>query len=75
MAITASSMIRSHSISGDLHGVQPDPIPADILREEPEQEVFARLKITPLESPSPDEVEVYVVLQESLVEMRKRNVF
>lgn len=45
--IVASSMIRSHSISGDLHGVQPDPIAADILRKEPEQEIFARLKITP----------------------------
>ncbi|RYR72467.1 hypothetical protein Ahy_A02g006686 isoform A [Arachis hypogaea] len=74
MAIAPSSMIRSHSVSGDLHGVQPDPIAADILRKEPEQEVFARLKITPLESPSPDEVEAYVVLQECL-EMRKRYVF
>ncbi|KAJ1416237.1 Metal-dependent hydrolase [Sesbania bispinosa] len=74
MAIAASSMIRSHSVSGDLHGVQPDPIAADILRKEPEQEVFARLKITPIEAPSPDEVEAYVVLQECL-EMRKRYVF
>ncbi|KAK4253294.1 hypothetical protein QN277_010617 [Acacia crassicarpa] len=72
--IAASSMIRSHSISGDLHGVQPDPIAADILRKEPEQETFARLKITPIEAPSPDEVEAYVVLQECL-EMRKRYVF
>lgn len=48
MAITAPSMIRSHSVSGDLHGVQPDPIAADILRKEPEQETFARLKITPI---------------------------
>lgn len=46
-AIAASSMIRSHSVSGDLHGVQPDPIAADILRKEPEQETFARLQITP----------------------------
>ena len=45
--IPASSMIRSHSVSGDLHGVQPDPIAADILRKEPEQETFARLKISP----------------------------
>ncbi|KAK4582406.1 hypothetical protein RGQ29_025545 [Quercus rubra] len=72
--IVASSMIRSHSISGDLHGVQPDPIAADILRKEPEQEIFARLKITPSEVPSPDEVEAYVVLQECL-EMRKKYVF
>lgn len=47
MPIAASSMIRSHSVSGDLHGVQPDPIAADILRKEPEQETFARLKISP----------------------------
>ncbi|XP_024443590.1 AMP deaminase isoform X3 [Populus trichocarpa] len=46
--IPASSMIRSHSVSGDLHGVQPDPIAADILRKEPEQETFARLKISPM---------------------------
>lgn len=45
--VAPSSMIRSHSVSGDLHGVQPDPIAADILRKEPEQETFARLKITP----------------------------
>ncbi|KAM5560465.1 hypothetical protein ABKV19_021562 [Rosa sericea] len=74
IAIAASSMIRSHSVSGDLHGVQPDPIAADILRKEPEQETFARLKITPTESASSDEIEVYVVLQECL-EMRKRYVF
>jgi len=43
----AQSMIRSHSVTGDLHGVQPDPIAADILRKEPEQETFVRLKITP----------------------------
>lgn len=74
MAITASSMIRSHSVSGDLHGVQPDPIAADILRKEPEHETFARLKITPIETPSPDEVEAFVVLQECL-ELRKRYIF
>ncbi|XVE97109.1 hypothetical protein REPUB_Repub02eG0282400 [Reevesia pubescens] len=74
MQIAASSMIRSHSVSGDLHGVQPDPIAADILRKEPEHETFARLKISPSEVPSPDEVEAYVVLQECL-EMRKRYVF
>ncbi|MFQ6658431.1 hypothetical protein Gotur_027701 [Gossypium turneri] len=82
--IAASSMIRSHSVSGDLHGVPPDPIAADILRKEPEHEIFARLNISPtgidslmyaaLEVPSPDEVDVYVVLQECL-EMRKRYVF
>ncbi|CAJ1948506.1 unnamed protein product [Sphenostylis stenocarpa] len=73
MAI-APSMIRSHSVSGDLHGVQPDPIAADILRKEPEHETFAKLKITPIEAPSPDEVEAYVVLQECL-EIRKRYIF
>ncbi|CAL0304424.1 unnamed protein product [Lupinus luteus] len=73
--LTASTtMIRSHSIPGDLHGVQPDPIAADILRKVPEHETFARLKVTPLEGPSPDEVEAYVVLQECL-EMRKRYLF
>ncbi|KAK5804376.1 hypothetical protein PVK06_032025 [Gossypium arboreum] len=72
--IAASSMIRSHSVSGDLHGVPPDPIAADILRKEPEHETFARLNISPTEVPSPDEVDVYVVLQECL-EMRKRYVF
>ncbi|KAI5584571.1 hypothetical protein POPTR_006G102000v4 [Populus trichocarpa] len=74
MPIPASSMIRSHSVSGDLHGVQPDPFAADILRKEPEQETFARLKISPMEVPSPDEVDSYIVLQECL-EMRKRYVF
>ncbi|KGN54386.1 AMP deaminase isoform X1 [Cucumis sativus] len=74
IALAASSMIRSHSISGDLHGVQPDPIAADILRKEPEQETFVRLNITPSEVPLPDEVESYLVLQECL-EMRKRYVF
>ncbi|KAL5149862.1 AMP deaminase [Glycine soja] len=53
---------------------EPDPIAADILRKEPEHETFTRLRITPLEAPSPDEVEAYVVLQECL-EMRKRYVF
>ncbi|KAE8661036.1 AMP deaminase [Hibiscus syriacus] len=72
--IAASSMNLTHCVSGDLHGVQPDPIAADILRKEPEHETFARLKISPSELPSPDEVEVYVVLQECL-EMRKRYVF
>ncbi|OVA02728.1 Adenosine/AMP deaminase domain [Macleaya cordata] len=72
--IAAASMIRSHSVSGDLHGVQPDPVAADILRKEPEQETFVRLKITPTEVPSPDEVEVYQVLQQCL-ELRERYLF
>ena len=45
--MVTSSMIRSHSVSGDLHGVQPDPVAADILRKEPEHETFVRLNITP----------------------------
>ncbi|KAL6528600.1 hypothetical protein OROMI_029245 [Orobanche minor] len=70
----AASMIRSHSVSGDLHGVQPDPVAADILRKEPEQETFVRLTISPTEIPSPDEVDVYRTLQGCL-EMRRSYVF
>ncbi|KAL5556359.1 hypothetical protein UlMin_038595, partial [Ulmus minor] len=69
-----ANMIRSHSVSGDLHGVHADPIAVDILRKEPEHETFACLKIALTEVPSPDEVEVYVVLQECL-EMRNRYAF
>ncbi|KAL6003363.1 hypothetical protein ACLOJK_023586 [Asimina triloba] len=72
--IPAASMIRSHSVSGDLHGVPPDPVAADILRKEPEQETFVRLKISPTETPSTDEEEVYKVLQECL-ELRDSYVF
>ncbi|GER26664.1 AMP deaminase family protein [Striga asiatica] len=74
-AITvAASMIRSHSVSGDLHGVQPDPVAADILRKEPEQETFVRLRISPTEMPSLDEAEVYRALQDCL-ELRRSYVF
>ena len=45
--LPSASMIRSHSVSGDLHGVQPDPVAADILRKEHEQETFVRMKISP----------------------------
>ncbi|KAJ9543013.1 hypothetical protein OSB04_022720 [Centaurea solstitialis] len=69
-----SGMIRSHSVSGDLHGVQPDPVAADILRKEPEHETFVRLRITPSETPSPDEAEVYRALQVCLG-MRNSYVF
>lgn len=72
--MAAASMIRSHSVSGDLHGVQPDPIAADILRKEPEHETFVRLKISPNEVPASDEVESYLILQECL-ELRRRYVF
>ncbi|KAK6943157.1 AMP deaminase [Dillenia turbinata] len=74
LPMAAPNMIRSHSVSGDLHGVQPDPVAADILRKEPEQETFVRLKFSPHEVPSPDEVEAYRVLQECL-EMRESYVF
>ncbi|MCE2056222.1 hypothetical protein HAX54_044286 [Datura stramonium] len=74
IAMASPSMIRSHSVSGDLHGVQPDPIAADILRKEPEQETFVRLKISPGETPSADEAEVYRNLQVCL-EMRQSYVF
>ncbi|CAH1431583.1 unnamed protein product [Lactuca virosa] len=47
-----------HSVSGDLHGVQPDPVAADILRKEPEHETFVRLRINPFETPSSDETKV-----------------
>lgn len=73
-SLPSASMIRSHSVSGDLHGVQPDPVAADILRKGPEQETFIRLKITPNETPSMDEVEVYKILQECL-EMRHTYLF
>ncbi|KAK6152529.1 hypothetical protein DH2020_015164 [Rehmannia glutinosa] len=78
-----SSMIRSHSVSGDLHGVPPDPVAADILRKEPEHETFVRLRISPtgialitffLNIPSLDEVEVYRTLQVCL-ELRRSYVF
>ncbi|XP_024962270.1 AMP deaminase-like isoform X2 [Cynara cardunculus var. scolymus] len=74
LPIAASTMIRSHSVSGDLHGVQPDPVAADILRKEPEQETFVRLRISPYETPSPDEAEVYRAIQVCL-EMRNSYVF
>ena len=48
MPVVASSIIRSHGVSGDLHGIQPDPIAADILRKEPEHESFVRLNIAPI---------------------------
>ncbi|XP_065010080.1 probable AMP deaminase isoform X1 [Musa acuminata AAA Group] len=73
-SLSASTIIRSHSVSGNLHGAQHDPVAADILRKEPEQETFVRLRITPNEKPSPDEVEVYKILQNCL-DLRERYVF
>ncbi|XP_057486996.1 AMP deaminase-like [Actinidia eriantha] len=72
--MVASSMIHSHSVSGDLHGVQPDPVAADILRKEPEHETFVRLNITPNEVPSLEEADVYKTLQACL-ELRQSYVF
>ncbi|XP_047307329.1 AMP deaminase-like [Impatiens glandulifera] len=74
LPIVASSMIRSHSVSGDLHGVQPDPVAADILRKEPEHETFVRLKISPTERPTPEEEDVYKSLAACL-ELRESYVF
>ena len=46
---SAASLIRSHSIAGDLHGIHaPDPVAADILRKEPEQETYVKLNIDPI---------------------------
>ncbi|KAG8067809.1 hypothetical protein GUJ93_ZPchr0005g14423 [Zizania palustris] len=64
--LAAASLIRSHSISNDLHGVQPDPVAADILRKEPEQESFIKLLTAPNKIPPPDEIEVYKILQKCL---------
>ncbi|XP_047093993.1 probable AMP deaminase isoform X1 [Lolium rigidum] len=64
--LPAKGMPRPHSISNDLHGVQPDPVAADILRKEPEQESFIKLLTAPHEIPSPDEIEVYKILQKCL---------
>ncbi|XAR68798.1 AMP deaminase [Bertholletia excelsa] len=74
ITIAAPSMIRSHSMSGDLHGVPPDPVAADILRKEPEHETFVRLNISPYEVPSQEEADVYRNLQVCL-EMRQNYVF
>ncbi|VAH06499.1 unnamed protein product [Triticum turgidum subsp. durum] len=64
--LDAKNMTRSHSISNDLHAVQPDPVAADILRKEPQQESFIKLLTAPHEIPSPDEIEVYKILQKCL---------
>lgn len=62
-----NGIIKSHSISGDLHGIHAaDPVAANILRKEPEQETFARLNVAPIEPPSAEEVEVCLMLQECL---------
>lgn len=46
---SAANLIRSHSIAGDLHGIHaPDPVAADILRKEPEQETYVKLNVSPI---------------------------
>ncbi|XP_052172914.1 AMP deaminase-like isoform X2 [Diospyros lotus] len=74
ISVAASSMIRTHSVAGDLHGVPPDPVAADILRKEPEDETFVRLNISPNEVPSPEEAEVYRNLQACL-KLRQKYLF
>ncbi|KAK1376843.1 AMP deaminase [Heracleum sosnowskyi] len=49
-------------------------VAADILRKEPEQETFVRLKISPSETPSLDEAEVFRTIQTCL-EMRESYMF
>ncbi|KAF5179417.1 Amp deaminase, partial [Thalictrum thalictroides] len=70
----AARMSKSHSVSGNIHGVQPCPVKADILRKEPEHETCVQLRINPTEVPSPDQVEAYQMLQECL-ELRQNYVF
>jgi hypothetical protein len=45
--LAAATMIRSHSITNDLHTVQPDPVSADILQKESQQESFIKLLTAP----------------------------
>ncbi|KAI4967245.1 hypothetical protein ZWY2020_029149 [Hordeum vulgare] len=72
--ISSTSMIRSHSATGSLHGIQLNPVAADILRKEPEHETFSRINITAVETPSHDEIEAYKVLQKCL-ELREKYIF
>eukprot|EP00249_Psilotum_nudum_P014552 c24883_g1_i1 orf=498-3221(+) len=74
-AMSGNILIRSHSIPGELHGMHaPDPVAADILRKEPEQETFVRLQIGPIDAPSTEEIEVCLMLQECLA-LRQKYVF
>ncbi|CAK9271180.1 unnamed protein product [Sphagnum jensenii] len=73
--ISSAELIRCHSISGEIHGMHaPNPIAADILRKEPEQETFVRLNVTPIEAPSAEEDEVCSWMQECLA-LREKYVF
>ncbi|KAJ7567949.1 hypothetical protein O6H91_01G013300 [Diphasiastrum complanatum] len=72
---SAGMVVRSHSIAGELHGMHaPHPVAADILRKEPEQETFVRLRVTPNEPPSDEEEEVCLMMQECLA-LREKYVF
>jgi AMP deaminase len=72
--VPSTNMIRSQSATGSLHGAQHNPVAADILRKEPEHETFSRINITAVETPSPDEIEAYKVLQKCL-ELREKYMF
>ncbi|KAI5076446.1 hypothetical protein GOP47_0009040 [Adiantum capillus-veneris] len=72
---TGNTVNRSHSIPGELHGIHaPDPVAADILRKEPEQECYVRLQVEPIEAPSSEEEEVCRLMQECLA-LREKYVF
>lgn len=72
--LAAANLIRSRSKSNNLHAVQPDPVAADILRKEPQQESFVKLLTTPKEIPTADEIEVFKILQKCL-ELRDSYLF
>ncbi|CAD6272419.1 unnamed protein product [Miscanthus lutarioriparius] len=72
--LAAASLMRSKSISNGLHAVQPDPVAADILRKEPQQESFIKMLTTPEEIPTADEIEVFKILQKCL-ELRDSYLF
>lgn len=72
---SGTMMRKSHSISGDILAMHPpDPIAADILRKEPEQDNLVRLKITPIDAPTSEEEEVCLMMQECLA-LRDKYVF
>ncbi|KAH7299486.1 hypothetical protein KP509_24G014400 [Ceratopteris richardii] len=72
---TCNAMSKSHSIPGELHNIHTsDPVTADILRKEPEQESYVHLHFEPFEAPSPEEEEVCRLMQECLL-LRQKYVF
>ncbi|EFJ23750.1 hypothetical protein SELMODRAFT_174618 [Selaginella moellendorffii] len=64
---------RPHSLADELLGA-PDPVAADILRKEPQQETFVRMKVTPYDPPTAEEEEVCIVLQQCLA-LREKYLF